>query len=346
MKLSDGSHLSDEGDLLYISLEKFLREICEGDKCFLCGKSYEEGKTKEHIIPSWILRKFDLHDKLVTLPNETRMRYGAYVVPCCDPCNGKLSRVLETPLSSLILSGFSDVAVYVEENGPEKLFVWMCLIFIKTHLKDESIRMHRDHSESNSSIAHELDYNREAFHHAYCLARSPYTKAQIQKDALGSFILFPVEESTTRENFDFIDASYALTLGIIIGDVGMISVFGDAGAVLGALQERIIQRLNGSLNHNQFRELVSQFACCRIHLKDNPRFMTVSNGKHSLILCSTPNFSPEYEDYNPLVLGGFMERFIWPSISHFAPMEFREKLRTGQITYLFDENGKFRGHDA
>lgn len=346
MKLPDDSIVSDEGDLVYISVERFLRDICEGDNCFLCGKSYEEGRTKEHIIPDWVLRKFGLHDKLVTLPNETRLRYGAYVVPCCEPCNGKLSKDLETPLSSLISKGFGAVAEYVQENGSEKLFVWMCLIFIKTHLKDESLRMHRDYRESSSSIAHELEYDREVFHHTYCLARSPYTKAQIQEDALGSFLLFPVNESGTRENFDYIDLSHALTFGVVIGDVGMISVFGDAGAILGALQDSIIHRLNGALNHNQFRELVSHFACCRIHLKDNPKFMTWYDGENSLILCSTPDFSPEYEDYNPLVLGGFMESLIWPGISHVAPEEYREKLRSGQITYLFNENGGFRDHEA
>ena len=336
MKLPDGSIRSDEGDLVCISVERFLREICEGDNCFLCGKSYKEGRTREHIIPNWVLRKFGLHNKLVTLPNQTTLPYRGYTVPCCKPCNGRLENNLETPLSSLISNGFGAVAEYVQENGPEKLFVWMCLIFIKTHLRDESLIMHRDTRESSSFIASELEYDRESFHHTYCLARSPYTKAQIQEDALGSFLLFPVEESTTRENFDFIDIAHARTLGIVIGDVGMISVFGDGGAILGALQESIIQRLDGPLNHNQFRELVLHFACCRTHLKVNPKFMTLYDGENTQILCSTPDFTPEYEDYNPLVLGGLMESFIWPSISHVAPMEYRDKLRSGQITYLFD----------
>ncbi len=344
MKLPDDSIINDEGDLVYISVERFLREICEGNNCFLCGKSYEEGRTKEHIIPNWVLRKFGLHDKLVTLPNETRLRYGAYIVPCCGPCNGKLSKDIETPLSSLISKGFGAVAEYVQKNGPEKLFVWMCLIFIKTHLKDESLRMDRDFSKSGSSIACELGYDREIFHHTYCLARSPYTKALIQEYALGSFLLFPVDENGAREQFDFIDLSDALTFGIVIGDVGMISVFGDAGAILDALQDNIIRRLNGALNHNQFRELVSHFACCRVQLKDNPKFISVYDGEKSLILCSTPGFSAEYEDYDPLVLGSFMERLIWPRISHVAPEEYKEKLRSGQITYLFNENGEFRDH--
>jgi hypothetical protein len=334
MKLSDDSIINENDELVFISFERFLTDISIGNNCFLCGKHYSSGKSKEHVIPNWILREFDLHDKYVTLPNGTKLRYSSYVVPCCDSCNGILSKELEEPISRLFAKGIDAVADYVEKNGSEKLIVWMCLIFTKTHLKDERLGMHLDQRVSKASIADGVEHDRELFHHIYCLARAPYTNAHVTKDALGSFILFPVEDDACRENFDFIDLSRARTFGLVFNGIGIIVVFGDAGATLGALSEEIQSRVKGTLNHIQFRELVARFACCRLHLKSDPKFATVYDGRRTTVFCSTPDFFPEYEAYDPLLLGAFMKHLIWPINSGDSPDSYEEKLTKGEITFL------------
>lgn len=343
MKLSDDSIANEEGDLVFISKERFLLDIARGDNCFLCGKEYDGNKTDEHIIPKWILREFNLYNKFVNLPNDTKFPYRDYVVPCCGACNKKLDQTFENPLSKLMLKGFDCVTSHVQEYGTEKLFLWTSLIFIKTHLKDESLKMERNLQKSDSLIADALGYDREIFHHTYCLARSTYSKAQIQEDALGSFYLIQVKKNHSKEDFDFIDCTNQLTFGVVIGDVGMISVFGDFGATLRTLKNNgLLATINGPLNNIQFRELVLHFSCCVAHMKNYPQFITSYDGENTEIWCRTPLFCPDYEEYNPLVLGHFMEQWIWPLAPSDAPEDERKKLSSGKITYLSDENRDFK----
>jgi len=70
MKTSDGSFTNSKGELVFVSIDRFVNDVTAGDKCFLCAQPIVEGcVTKEHIIPNWILRKCNLHDRLITLPN-------------------------------------------------------------------------------------------------------------------------------------------------------------------------------------------------------------------------------------------------------------------------------------
>ena len=48
----------------------------DNTQCFLCGEELDNGEdTKEHVIPKWLLHKFDLWDKTLVLLNRTRISY-------------------------------------------------------------------------------------------------------------------------------------------------------------------------------------------------------------------------------------------------------------------------------
>ena len=75
---SDGSVETVDGRLPFISIDYFLDAICRGDSCFICGASQAATAfNNEHIIPKWILKKFDLFSKRITLPNGEAVRYRA-----------------------------------------------------------------------------------------------------------------------------------------------------------------------------------------------------------------------------------------------------------------------------
>lgn len=66
----------------------FKRDYASQKICFLCGAELEDGKfTKEHIFPQWILKKFQLWDKSITLLNQVLYPYRTSIVPCCNKCN-------------------------------------------------------------------------------------------------------------------------------------------------------------------------------------------------------------------------------------------------------------------
>ena len=73
----DGSAVRDDGSVIVFSIERFIRNIVEGGRCFICGKSRDEVPfNDEHIIPDWALRRTGLYEREITLPNETLHRYS------------------------------------------------------------------------------------------------------------------------------------------------------------------------------------------------------------------------------------------------------------------------------
>ena len=69
-----------------------------------------------------------------------KYKYNQYVIPCCIECNSLLSTELETPLSKAFSRGFDGLVNYVEKEGYLNVYLWMALLFIKTHVKDQSLR--------------------------------------------------------------------------------------------------------------------------------------------------------------------------------------------------------------
>ena len=233
---------------------------------------------------------------------------------------------------------------YVEKEGYLNVYLWMALLFIKTHVKDQSLRMCLDRRVEYSSIAQGVGYKWESFHHVYCLSRVPYTQTTLEQNCVGSFFIVPVESIDAKKEFDYMDVSYANTSGVIIGGIGIITVFGDAGALCNEIQPTVINKLSGSVTNMQFRELVAHFACCSLHLKNNPKHSTISGSSGAQpprMICTLLNSKPEFENYNDLVFGSLMDMLLGDLLDgKVAVPEFREKLKAGPLSILFDSSGK------
>lgn len=165
-KTNDGSYIDNDGKIIFFSIEKFVKDIVKGENCFICGASKKRKKfNDEHIISNWILKNNKLHSYKITLPNNNRVKYGSYKVPCCCECNIELGEHFEIPLSEAIKLGYDNFINFVNNNKENelKLFQWMSLLFFKAHYKDREYNLFLDkrkRSEKISSI-----YEWEEFHH-------------------------------------------------------------------------------------------------------------------------------------------------------------------------------------
>jgi len=343
--ISDESIRFDDGRFAFVSLERFRDKICSGKYCLVCAENVDIS-SKEHIIPAWALRKMNLHDKSITLPNKTKYRYGQYVIPCCPSCNTKMGEELEEPISAAFNNGFASFSEFFEcDSNRLKLFTWLSFLFIKSHYKDLFLDHELDRRIESDSIAKELEYNWGDMHHIYCLARSAYTKASVHPDALGTLVAVALSNKEERDAFDIVDLTSAGTIGIRIGEVGVIAVFGDGRSVFSQMDPQILQRISGPLSYPQFRELVANFACCRLHLKNPPQFSSYPNmfGNETIgIACSNKDPYPEFEDFEPSILGNFLEMLLYQSMKGVVDdPEFFENLKNGSTTFLFDGDGNF-----
>jgi hypothetical protein len=97
-KTSDGTVLDRDGKVVFFSAERFVNDICLGACCFICGVAPGiVDFNDEHILPDWLLRRYDLHQKTVNLPNATLKKYAGYRIQCCKSCNSMMAKWLRNP---------------------------------------------------------------------------------------------------------------------------------------------------------------------------------------------------------------------------------------------------------
>jgi hypothetical protein len=326
----DGSFVSEDGKVLHFSLERFVDDICLGDCCFICGVSPSDARfNREHILPQWILRRYNLHDKKIVLPNDRGHSYGRYTIPCCESCNTLLSKKLEEPICRQFDKGPDRFVDWlVNEEGSQLLFIWMATIFLKTHLKDTYLKWHADKRKGENTIAAEA-YQWDIFHHLHCLVRSVYVDSIIEEKAIGSLITLPAEG---EGDFDLVDLSVGQTLYLKLGRVAIYAVFDDSCASLNGLAD-IIDSINSPISILQGREFATRLACCNLDLVNRPTFIT-NVSKEQVVICGLHDEPPVFQDLSKELLGQMMYR----NLSNFVAPEQRELLKSGELTFLTESS--------
>jgi hypothetical protein len=234
-KTEDGSIVDNAGKVIFFSKDRFVADICLGRCCFICGAQPESKLfNDEHIIPEWLLRKFDLFQRTITLPNGRMARYDRYKVPCCQDCNSLMGKQIEERVSRVVCAGPEAVQKHIAEGNGLEFFVWMGLIFLKTHLKDRDLRVNLDLREPDEKIADAYDW--DTLHHIHCIVRCFFNGANIEKDVFGSIGAFAANSQGTEDQFDYGDLYIAQTMLLRMGDVALIVTFNDAcGVINGAM---------------------------------------------------------------------------------------------------------------
>lgn len=342
---TDGSVHDRVGRLLYCSADRFVANVCEGEHCFICDRTEREVDfNREHILPNWLLRRFGLHRGSVTLPNRKLHGYGTYTIPCCVECNNRLSKHFETPISEAFVGGLAGVKAMVEREGPERIFQWMALIFLKMHLKDRLLRKHLDRRLGDTAISETYDW--ATFHHLHCLIRAHYTGAAIGDYVLGSVLLVEVDPNTGDEVFDLASVTDAFTFYMRAGDVALYATFNDAQACVGAI-DHVLQGITGMLNPAQARELAAELAAANLHLTNRPTFQTLMSnpdGADLRIVAHVPAGGPVFEDKDHDIVGfvkHFLLNHITGTVEGRSPEETADLLRHNKISFLFNNEGNF-----
>jgi hypothetical protein len=203
----------------------------------VCGASSADVPfNDEHVLSKWLLRRYDLFALSITLPNGATIRYDGYTVPCCEACNSLMGRVIEEPMRCVIEGGYDSVHAYQERYGILNFYIWMGLIFLKTHLKDRKLRAHLDMRKGTSPISDELEYDWAGLHYLHTLVRCFATGAEIQTSALGSFFAIRVQQRAPEDSFDFGDLYAAQSIMLRMGDFAFLAAF--TGVAIGGISQR------------------------------------------------------------------------------------------------------------
>jgi hypothetical protein len=93
------------------------------NKCCICREDIVEGEeTVEHIYPKWFLKKTNLWNESIVLPNGTRIKYRQLTVKCCKNCNNEAMSENEKNIMNAFEEGHKSI-LELDEN----LLVWWLL---------------------------------------------------------------------------------------------------------------------------------------------------------------------------------------------------------------------------
>ena len=340
----DGSVVDANGKFIFFSVQRFVKDICLGGCCFICGaRQGSRPFSEEHILPEWLLRHFNLFSRKIGLPNDVTVRYDQYVVPCCASCNSLMGEVVEKPISEVIKRGPEAIRRHIQDGYALHIFVWMGLIYLKTHLKDRTSRFHLDRRKGEAKIADEYDW--EHLHHIHCVVRCFYTGCEVGHEALGSCLCLPVVEKISNARFDYGDLYLAQAMLLRLGDVALLAVFNDSGGAMGHFW-RVLERIKGPVSELQLREVIAELAFLNLSLKERPIFRTEIDvaAETCRIVTERPELALQTLDLK--VRGALMHHFLKDALPH---MQFKGRdslqvlhdLKAGKLTLLFDDEGKF-----
>jgi hypothetical protein len=340
MKTSDGSVVDSNGRVLYFSFDRFMSEIVQGNRCFICGVSPDAVSfNDDHVLPDWILRRFELHGRKMQLPNATLCDYRHFKISCCEDCNSLMGDVFENPIREMFNSGYPGFTEELNKRSLAFLFKWLALIFFKMHLKDKNIRLERDLRKEDLRVG-EI-YSWEELHHIHCISRSFYSGAVIEPTAAGSILVLPAKVRRHIETFDFLDLHFPQTILLRIDDIAVLAVMNDRCAGLTVWEDRI-RKISAPLSPLQLREFAALFAYTNVKLSPRPSFFSQFDilnenyriGGNKPAAISLPPFSNE--EYGR-VLYHLCKDFLVPH----ASQEVVDQVKSGKWTFLTTSVGEF-----
>ena len=355
MEQTSKTIIDAEGKILLYSIEDFYNKIVKGTDCFVCGA--EQGTKEfndEHVLPHWILRKYDLYNKTITLANATTFKYSQYRVPCCKDCNSSLGELIENPVSRLLKLPYKEIceAIVEDQKNFHLLFCWLILIYFKTHLKDTELSLNLDKRKGSEKIADIYEW--ESMYHIHCMLRRHYTNAIVDKGTIGSTFILPAIEHDSIEPFDYSDSIVGQCVMIRLGQFSIVCVLNDSCAAYNILTD-YISMIKGPLTPFQLREVLSHMVYVNTSLKERPTYYSTfrENNEYHIISKIPDKVELLNEEDRPFTHGELLYEGIKDMFKYSTKdmTESDEKLasiineiKEGKIRYLFNDKDEFRDH--
>jgi hypothetical protein len=343
IKLDDGSLRDEHGRLVYCSAEHFINEMVNGGACFICGVHQDDAEfNSEHVFPNWMLRRYGLQNQYVNLPNDVGHKYTSYKIPCCKSCNSIMAHEFESPISELVRNGYEAIMNHLRTDGPRRLFIWLNLVFLKAHLRDNMLPLYPDRRKGPELLS--SAYAWEDLHHVHCVARSFYSGTVLDASAYGSLIIVPAKVSNQFTLFDYKDTYNGQTLFLRMDRIAIFAVLNDAGAA-NSIAKNMISKVDGPLSPIQLREIFAHLVYVNRSLVKRPTFMTnVKVQRNELRITSDHPEQVSLEEHEPSKLGNIILASIEDLLDFYNATDDRDTIGQGKWTSLFRSDGSFNSN--
>ena len=337
-RFSDGSIEDEQGREVFLGLARFTALARDRSRCFLCGihENFCEFND-EHVVPDWVQKRFGLRNKSIRLWNKTTFPYARYKLRCCQECNTFLGKKFEKPLSNAIGRGQEEFSKWFKDNT-FVVFLWINLVYLKMHLKDNELRVHRNLNAPDVKLGDLYDWSE--LHHCHALLRATRFGFPINVEkVMGSMFCLHLGDCAETEAYDYNDHLATRTVMIRLGSIAFITVLDDSCGVLQGMEPKL-EKLPPNLNAIQLIEILSEFQFVSAHLKFRPIYMTRVDSVRNVV--EITGILPEMFELTELdfsIRGDLMFRNIYSSFPRFSmcPLtieQSKKAIKQGDVTFL------------
>jgi hypothetical protein len=102
------------------SLFTLSSRIYSGKRCFYCRTLLRGNRTREHVFPLWLQKRFNLANQRLTLLNGSFIPYRSLTVPCCPTCNNVHLSKLEKRVQRLLFES----SITVARSDLRDIYIW------------------------------------------------------------------------------------------------------------------------------------------------------------------------------------------------------------------------------
>lgn len=266
----EGNFIDSDNNIVFFSYKYFLEHIIEHKACFICGATRGSKEfNDEHVIPNWIIKKYNLKDESITLLNGQKIKYTRYKIPCCVQCNGKLSAYYENPISSFFNKSYVEriKILHSDKEFEQKLFQWLALIFCKTHIFDTQMNFIPNRTIESPTISSLYDWRN--FHIVHSIARNMSTNLIINEKYSTCLIFESAVNHERYFNYDYLDNNMTMSVLLRVGDMTIIASFLDFCIGHNDIDDSILGRLRKPLDMFQSIEIYSRiiYSLCSKSIK-------------------------------------------------------------------------------
>lgn len=304
----------------------FDRMTFSNEFCFLCGEKLVNNTTEEHIFPKWMLSKFNLYDKSITLLNRTQIIYRKLTIPCCTKCNNEHLSYLEKQVKFGVEKGYQEF-IKIDELY---IFQWISKIFYGLLYKEMLLPLNRKKPENGGITTPELLKKFQMLHGFLQSVRIPFNFHGFKPWSI--FIFHTHEYDDKDADFDYYDSLIALTFAVRMHGIGIIACLQDNGTQKKLFRNYFNKLRNTILHPIQFNELCAKIFYKASLLNRLPKYITQlpkkDGGNVDVLSPPLQSFSekPIYDEWSQEVYARILLNFL--------------KLPESQIDQIFEKPDK------
>lgn len=299
--------------------------------CFLCGDDLnDDNRTKEHVIPKWLQRRFNLWDQKIVLLNQTTISYRQLTIPCCSECNNDYLQPLEDKIKEALENGVEEIRS-LDKNI---LFYWLGKIFFGMMYKELFLLYDLKNPDKGKLLNPENIKKYQS--HLLFLQGIREAHKFIHFVPYSIYIVKTQKPSKIEEKWDFYDNIVSMYIAIRMGEVGIVASLQDCGTSKN-LQESFKEVLPHPLHPIQFREFMARTFYKSLLFNRTPKFISFEiNEQVETALNPLKGFDekPIFDDWDNREYAELLSKFLRIPVKEIRPNS------DSLLSYIVDENGE------